>query len=602
MIRHAVLIGALLGILAFAPWQSAFASLIFVNTLDDELNSDGDCSLREAIESANTNTSVDDCTAGQSTVVDSIFFAVGGTVTLQGNLGPLVITDRVTLTGGGPDTTVITQGSTIQLLLIEMANPSHDVEISDLTFQGGHAVPGLFGGAVRLMEGDTFEFNNVHFLDNMVVVAPSQGWGGGGALFAGPLLNSSDPTLRLEDCLFENNMAVRESGTLSRGYGGAVMSRFYQDNGTPTNDPLDALTIVNSEFRNNGAEKHGTAVHTLFVPQVAISGSQFVDNEILLSPDGALRSGAVYAASDGSGLLSIANSSFVGNQSPDRGSAALISNFPAVISNSTFTQNSTSAVYFYNGGTSAVQYSTLVDNGTDSNFDTALTICETCTVSLRASIVWNSWDTDSICNELPGGTLNSLGYNIDNDGSCTGHGSDLPSTNPLLMPLDTWGDNIAALDLLTFLPIPGGPAVDAAYLDNCPGALGGNVTTDARGEPKPVDGSETGQNLCDIGAVEYQFDEDPEIVSVTVNFAGNGEGLVTSNPPGINCSDDCSGYFQVQTNLRLTATPTGGAVFDGWGGDCSGTGLCQFSLNSNSSVTATFSISDPDDLFSSGFE
>lgn len=34
---------------------------INVNTTDDELNNDGDCSLREAIRAANTDTAVDAC-------------------------------------------------------------------------------------------------------------------------------------------------------------------------------------------------------------------------------------------------------------------------------------------------------------------------------------------------------------------------------------------------------------------------------------------------------------------------------------------------------------------------------------------------------------
>ena len=37
---------------------------ITINTPDDELNSDGDCSLREAVQAANTDTGVDGCTAG----------------------------------------------------------------------------------------------------------------------------------------------------------------------------------------------------------------------------------------------------------------------------------------------------------------------------------------------------------------------------------------------------------------------------------------------------------------------------------------------------------------------------------------------------------
>jgi len=42
----------------------ALAATITVNTFTDELNADGDCSLREAVVAANTNAAVDSCTAG----------------------------------------------------------------------------------------------------------------------------------------------------------------------------------------------------------------------------------------------------------------------------------------------------------------------------------------------------------------------------------------------------------------------------------------------------------------------------------------------------------------------------------------------------------
>src|SRR3990172_7789904 len=42
----------------------ALAATITVNTFTDELDADGDCSLREAVVAANTDTAVDACAAG----------------------------------------------------------------------------------------------------------------------------------------------------------------------------------------------------------------------------------------------------------------------------------------------------------------------------------------------------------------------------------------------------------------------------------------------------------------------------------------------------------------------------------------------------------
>ena len=55
--------------------QAAGAAIITVNTTDDELNSNSVCSLREAIQAANTDTAVDTCTAGSG--ADTIVVPAG---------------------------------------------------------------------------------------------------------------------------------------------------------------------------------------------------------------------------------------------------------------------------------------------------------------------------------------------------------------------------------------------------------------------------------------------------------------------------------------------------------------------------------------------
>jgi CSLREA domain-containing protein len=60
---------------------------IVVNTTDDELNGDGDCSLREAIQAANNDTAVDACPAGSG----------GDTITIPAG------TYTLSITGAGED-------------------------------------------------------------------------------------------------------------------------------------------------------------------------------------------------------------------------------------------------------------------------------------------------------------------------------------------------------------------------------------------------------------------------------------------------------------------------------------------------------------------
>jgi hypothetical protein len=73
--------------------------------------------------------------------------------------------------------------------------------------------------------------------------------------------------------------------------------------------------------------------------------------------------------------------------------------------------------------------------------------------------------------------------------------------------------------------------------------------------------------------------------SLAVSVTGNGQ--VTG--PGITCPGDCGELYPLNTAVNLTAVPGAGQKFDGWGGDCSGTGACSVNLSQNRSVTAAFS-------------
>ena len=79
----------------------------------------------------------------------------------------------------------------------------------------------------------------------------------------------------------------------------------------------------------------------------------------------------------------------------------------------------------------------------------------------------------------------------------------------------------------------------------------------------------------------------------TLNVSVSGNGTVTSSPAGINCGSTCTMNYSSGTPVTLTATPTGGATFSGWGGACSGNGSCLVTMNSLESVTAIFSASAP---------
>jgi hypothetical protein len=77
----------------------------------------------------------------------------------------------------------------------------------------------------------------------------------------------------------------------------------------------------------------------------------------------------------------------------------------------------------------------------------------------------------------------------------------------------------------------------------------------------------------------------------TLNVSVAGSGTVSSSPTGISCPSTCTMNYSSGTPVTLTATPSGGATFNSWGGACSGNGSCVVTMNSIESVTAMFSSS-----------
>ena len=76
---------------------------------------------------------------------------------------------------------------------------------------------------------------------------------------------------------------------------------------------------------------------------------------------------------------------------------------------------------------------------------------------------------------------------------------------------------------------------------------------------------------------------------VTLTVSGGIGGVVTSVPGGIDCGTTCIAGYAFGTLVSLVATPNPGFVFTGWTGACSGTNVCDLTMDSNKSVGAMFS-------------
>lgn len=241
-------------VLALAPSAQAGDSTINVDTFDDELNDeDGDCSLREAIESANNATDVDGCESGSSgadiiNVPAGLYELTRTNDSLPENAnqtGDLDITQSVTIQATGGRATIdagldFGEGDiTCDFFFSKYDNGLNDrvfhvidstVEMIGLNVQGGHVssdgddTSSSGGGGIGSDETSILTLTDVRVRRN-AARAEGEGSesGGGGVLARGGL------QVREDSIVEQNAVGVAEFGA---GGGIAVENEFLVANGS----------------------------------------------------------------------------------------------------------------------------------------------------------------------------------------------------------------------------------------------------------------------------------------------------------------------------------------------------------------------------------
>lgn len=223
---------ALLAAATTAPFATAQSlAAIVVTTADDELNTDGDCSLREAVAAANADTSVDACAAGTGADIITFDAALAGMAIPATDL---MITSDVTVDGSA------TSGLALdgrRLGRIADVGPGGALSLRALTLRNGVAER---GGAVQVAPGASLAASMVRFRSNEATggVAAVDG---GGAVWLG-----TDATAVFTGSVFLENTASGAAGS-----GGAL----FNAGGT--------VTATSTWFGFNTANRAGGAIEAV---------------------------------------------------------------------------------------------------------------------------------------------------------------------------------------------------------------------------------------------------------------------------------------------------------------------------------------------------
>jgi hypothetical protein len=433
---------------------SGMGATITVTTSSDTQG--GGCSLRSAIQAANTNGPVDSCSGGSGAFPDLITFGVPiGMITLTADLPP--IEDDLRIDGehraeiNGADLHrpfQVNSGAHLQLQRMIIRDGAATMgggilnrgtlTLTDVTMTGHGATAGS-GGAIFTDTGTTLHVSGSRFESNLASDR-------GGAIWV-----DSGATVTMTSSVVLSNTATQGGGIYNRGILG-----------------LEYVSIRNNSAQNgNGGGVNNSG------GSLILSGSAIATNVAQAGGGGLYSAGLA-----GSTSVTIVNSTITGNIAQGTGGAfgGGVAGESGTISfyNATIVDNTSAA-----GGGSGV-HRVVTGPGTGATFDFRNTI-----------VVGHRILGHPACSGGPAGFV-SNGHNLDEDNTCNLIvNSDLPGGNANLSLAATLNGGTTESHSLQ---VPS-DAIDAGDQSVC--------------QANPVNGGDQrgfgrSDGMCDIGAFEFQ--------------------------------------------------------------------------------------------------
>ncbi len=460
-------------------------TIIVVNTELDSLDDDGLCSLREAVQAANTDSAVYDCAAGQG--ADTIVLASGTyTMTISGAdeeaaaTGDLDITDDVEIKGNGSSLTVVSGNGIDRVFHVDPTEKGIHVEFLDLAIQDGDAIRDVVDVDIK---GGGGILTHSEIVLNGVKISNNRAHRGGG------LRITSLGSAIITDAVFEDNFADREGGGI---YGDGSMD-------------LQNVQIINNEADRGGG---------VFCDRIC----DFLD--VSISFNEAPRGGGIYSDH----ILNLTNVTIDHNGKNNGVGGGIFNQAEILLINTTLSSNiAAQGSGLYSEDIAYLQNVTFYQNWSNVS-GPGLVNALGATFELVNTIIANEYGQPN-CQ----GDFTSLGHNLSGDNSCDFvHATDIPESG---IQLDALNDNggYTQTHALQF----GSEAVDAGDDQKCPGF-------DQRYYSRPADGDHDDIARCDIGAYEltpggviqfnpqnYSVEESDGAVQIAVDRAEGVSGEIS---------------------------------------------------------------------------
>lgn len=326
-LRWMILLLLIVPVLTVQSAPAAPSATIFVNTTADEFGTGKNCSLREAIQAANTNSDFGGC-IGVKAYGSDVITLPAGTYTLTGAAGEdnnasgdLDITSALTINGAAAKTTIIQAGTASPISpglcvdcvdrVLHITNSPAMVQINNVTIRYGKAPDGTdgvvdfgcdgeYGGGIYLDTGtltlniSTISYNRAGDAgDGCWINAPGNGIGGGG----GGIFNKSGILIFNAGSVRYNEAGSGGDATSGRdGTAGGLGGGIYLSSS-------GVMTLTNTTVSSNTSGAGGR-------------GSDMADANAGSGGDGG-RGGGIYAR----GYLEIINSDIIANRTGPGGGA-----------------------------------------------------------------------------------------------------------------------------------------------------------------------------------------------------------------------------------------------------------------------------------------